>query len=199
MSDGHIFLKKDDTPGGPGFCMLLGNFGNAKIQENSAITQETFTISDEYYLSYENIERCLQVDESNKESQKKEKRVIKPSKQCDIFAAGIMLMEICAGRRPGDESKDFMLVNEADMFQEGKTAMDQVFKDYPGGDEFTTYIKERILVKIDQAAPLCSTVFQECKPVKEMARKLINEDFFKKEMKERLRMKMAVGWASQQE
>ena len=91
MSDSHVFVVTDPTEGGPGVKMMLGNFGNSNIQEETSGTRATFTLSDAYYLSHENVERV------------KCKEQIVPGKQCDIFAAGVMFLEICSGARQGEE------------------------------------------------------------------------------------------------
>ena len=85
MSNTHIFLREDKNPNGPGVSLLLANFGNSKVQDMNQSTRSTFTISDEYYMTPENIElinATMDKDKDGKPIKKEdsEKAAIKPGK-----------------------------------------------------------------------------------------------------------------------
>ena len=124
----------------------------------------TMTISDEYYLNPENIGRML--------SDEKGKQHILPGKKADIFAIGIMFLEIIHGERPQIDDKDgkeFMLWNETATFNAAIEVMNTRFANYPGGPELTDYVKTRILNEDKDQVPKCSDIFKECPAIKAMA------------------------------
>ena len=111
-------------------------------------TRSTFTISDPYYMTPENIELINAVQKGDKTNPTKEKASIKPGKQCDIFAAGILLLEMCHGERPIDEKKteDIMLYEHKTHFKQGVDSMKNHFKHDP---DFANFIETRILTTKD--------------------------------------------------
>lgn len=94
MSSEHIFLKpikKGDTEGP--LMAMLGNYGNAIIQKSNAATKATSTLNDPYYMSPENV-YIYRNEDSN---------AIKPGKKSDIYALGVLLLEICNLERMGED------------------------------------------------------------------------------------------------
>ena len=59
--------------------------------------------------------------------------------------------------------------------------MKKLFEDYPGGQEFSTYVETCILADEREKGPkTCSQILKECQLIREMAKELIEEPYFKK-------------------
>ena len=64
---------------------VLANFGNSRAQIVEAKTRGTFSVGQSYYVSPENLPAFL----SNSQ--------IKPGKKSDVYALGVVLVEMCVG------------------------------------------------------------------------------------------------------
>ena len=73
-------------------CAMLGNFGNAVIQNENVSTKTSITISDPYYMSPEDV----------KVYRGEDYLAVRPGKKSDIFALGVLMLEMCNLERKGE-------------------------------------------------------------------------------------------------
>lgn len=158
---------------------MLANFGNAAVQEESASTKATITLSDPYYLSPENLK--LFREEGGEK--------LKPGKKSDVWALGILLLELCNLERMGDgneveghvlyEYRDAPADSEWPVKHPSQEAnepiiphydimIDQAKARYPN----LAHIIDAVLVEEKNARPLCSSILM-IPMVQDRATKLI--------------------------
>ena len=128
---------------------MLTNFGNSVIQTESMRTKMTATISDEFYMSPANVQ-IINTSETKLNVE------IKPGKSSDIFAAGVIFLQLVNGGRPTDEDRGYMLWDHQTEFQNQIEAARQKFKDYPNGPALIDYLVEHVLTADRDECRLCS-------------------------------------------
>lgn len=107
LSSENIYLKETDDPIGQ--VLMLGNFGNTIVQSHGVATASTMCVSDTYYMSPENI---MLFRPNGAETDLKELQPVKPGKKSDIFALGIILLELCCLIRTAEDTENAIALYE---------------------------------------------------------------------------------------
>lgn len=125
---------------------------------------------------------------------------IQSNRKNDIFAAGVLFLQMAFGGRPDfEEASNVIVWNEKDHFKRLVEKATDLFKTYEDGLALIAYLQKNVFTERDEDIVDSQTILRECTAVRKMAEKLIQSEYFKDTMLQRLHAKSELGWASSEE
>ena len=173
IASDHIFVKPLDAehPEGPR-CVVLANFKHPSLPQKS----------DPYYYSPENA-KLLRAG-----------KPMRPSKKADIYSLGVTLLEMCNLTRYGQHKRTALceLTKENGKEPFYNEMVDHAKSRYPS----LSHLIDALLIADEEQRLPCSDILL-FPDVKWKAHKIITSELFKKEMFDRVKRKLEIGWARQ--